>query len=99
MTRLDEADELLAPLPASDPQARLIRVMLALDRHEDDKAEELLNEGPETDPHLVQLKGRLALARRDGPTAVHCFRIAYAGLPGDRDALFGLINAPDVGRR
>ena len=93
MSRLDEVEGILAPLPASDPQARVIRVMLALDRHQEDEAEELLNDGPETDPRLAQLKGRLALARRDGPTAVRCFRIAHAGLPDDRDALFGLINA------
>jgi Flp pilus assembly protein TadD len=93
MSRFDDVDKLLAPLPASDPEARAIRVLLALDRHQDDKAEVLLNEVPETDPHLAQLKGRLALAQRDGPTAVRCFRIAYAGLPDDRDALFGLINA------
>jgi tetratricopeptide (TPR) repeat protein len=93
MTRLDEVEGVLAPLPASDPRARVIRVMAAMDRHQEDKAEELLNTGPEDDPYLAQLKGRLALARRDGATAVRCFRIAYHGLPDDRDALFGLINA------
>ena len=46
MSRLDEVEGVLAPLPASDPQARVIRVMLALDRHQEDKAEELLNTGP-----------------------------------------------------
>ena len=71
----------------------MIRVMLAMDRHQEEKAEELLNSGPVDDPRLAQLKGRLALSRRDGPTAVRSFRIAYAGLPDDRDALFGLINA------
>lgn len=93
MTRLDEAEAVLAPLPESDVQARVVRVLLAMDRNQEDRAEKLLNEGPEDDPRLAQLKGRLALARRDGPTAVRCFRTAYAGLPDDRDALFGLINA------
>ncbi|MGC8642942.1 MAG: tetratricopeptide repeat protein, partial [Isosphaeraceae bacterium] len=88
----NEVEGVLAPLPDSDPEARVIRVLLALDQHHEDKAEELLNSGPETEPHLAQLKGRLALARRDGPTAVRCFRIAHAGMPDDRDALFGLIN-------
>jgi tetratricopeptide (TPR) repeat protein len=93
LVRFDEVEGVLAPLPISDPRARVIRVMLAMDRHQEDKAEELLGSGPDDDPRLAQLKGRLALARRDGPTAVCCFRTAYAGLPDDRDALFGLINA------
>jgi tetratricopeptide (TPR) repeat protein len=93
MGRLDDAEGAIAPLPASDPAALAIRVMLALDRHQDDKAEELLRSGRGDDPYLARLRGRLALARRDAATAVRCFREARAGLPEDRDALFGLISA------
>ena len=62
MTRFDDSERELASLPASDPQARVIRVMLAMDRHQEEKAKELLNSGPVDDPRLAQLKGRLALS-------------------------------------
>jgi predicted Zn-dependent protease len=93
MGQLDEAEGTLAHLPEADPQALAIRVMIALDRHQDEKAEGLLRSGPLDDPYLARLQGRLALARRDAATAVRCFRLAHAGLPEDRDALLGLISA------
>ena len=93
MGRLDEAETTLAPLPAIDRDAMAIRVMLALDRHQDDQAEEMLKSSPPDDPDLARLRGRLALARHDMATAVRSFRTALDGLPEDRDALFGLSNA------
>ena len=67
--------------------------MLAIDRHQEAKADELLASVPPDDPTLAKLRGRLAIARRDGPTAVRCFRLAYAQSPDDRDAVLGLANA------
>ena len=61
MGRLDDAETVLAPLPASDRDAMAIRVMLALDRHQDDQAEEMLKSSPSDDPQLARLRGRLAL--------------------------------------
>ncbi len=90
---LDEAETIIAPLPDSDREALAIRVMLAIDRHQEDKAQELLASVPSDDPTLAKLRGRLAIARRDGPTAVRCFRLAYAQSPDDRDAVLGLANA------
>jgi tetratricopeptide (TPR) repeat protein len=92
----DEAEEVLAPLPADDPRALAHRVMILMDRREEDQAEALLEEGPPDDPDLARLRGRVALARRDGPEALRCYRIAYEADPGNRDAAFGLINAYEL---
>jgi tetratricopeptide (TPR) repeat protein len=93
MGLIDDAEIAIAPLPDSDVDVLAIRVMLAIDRHEDDKAEQLLASGPAGDPKLAKLRGRLALARRDAPTAVRCFQDAYAYAPEDRDSLLGLLSA------
>ncbi|MGC1718496.1 MAG: tetratricopeptide repeat protein, partial [Isosphaeraceae bacterium] len=93
MGLIDDAATAIAPLPDSDLDALAIRVMLAIDRHQDDKAEQLLASGPAGDPTLAKLRGRLALARRDAPSGLRCFQVAYAHAPNDRDALLGLVNA------
>ncbi len=90
---MDEADNVIAPLPDSDPDALAIRVMLAIDRHDEEKAEQLLASGPDDHPTLARMRGRLALAHRNGPGAVRWFRLAYVNAPDDRDALLGLVNA------
>ncbi|MDR3621875.1 MAG: tetratricopeptide repeat protein [Paludisphaera borealis] len=92
----DEADQALAELPQDDPEALAGRVMLAMDRRQEELAEELLAKGPADDPNLARIRGRIALARRNGPDAVHNFQIAYDHEPGDRDTLFGLINAHEL---
>ncbi|MDG3002202.1 tetratricopeptide repeat protein [Paludisphaera mucosa] len=95
-----EAEEALAPLPEDDPRALAHRVMILMDRQEEDRAEELLKKGPDDDPELARLRGRVALARRDGPAALRYYRIAYDFDPANRDAVFGLINALELcGRR
>ncbi len=88
--RRDETDAVLAPLPATDPDARAIRVRLALDRGDERLAESLLAVGADDHPELARLRGRLALVRRDGPAAVQHFRAANAAEPDDRDGLAGL---------
>lgn len=89
----NEAEATLKNLPASDPDARAIRVRLALDRGDEAGAEALLTEGPEDNPELARLRGRLALTRRDGKAALKHFRAAYAAEPDNRDTLFGLSSA------
>ena len=93
MGLIDDAETAIAPLPDSDLDALAIRVMLAIDRHQDDKSEQLLASSPASDPGLAKLRGRLALAGNDAPTAVHYFQVAYAHAPEDRDSLLGLLSA------
>jgi tetratricopeptide (TPR) repeat protein len=88
-----EAEDVIAPLPPDDPEALACRVMLMMDRHQEDEAEQLLRSAPADHPSLARLRGRIALSHRDGPTAVRCFRLAEASDPGNRDTIFGLINA------
>src|SRR5262249_11839625 len=57
------------------------------------RAERLLALGRRDDPELARLRGRLALWRRDAPSAVRQFRIAYAADPENRDTIYGLASA------
>ncbi len=45
-TQFDQAETTLQPLPDSDPDARAIRVQIAIDRVDFDTAEKLAREGP-----------------------------------------------------
>ncbi len=90
LSRLDDAEATLAPLPESDPDARAARVRLALARGDDDAAEALLAGGPADHLGLALLRGQLALARNDGPGALRHFRVAYERAPERREAVFGL---------
>ena len=90
MSRFDEAESALAPLPESDPVARAIRVRLALERGDDEAAESLLAGGPADHLDLALLRGRFALTRGNGPEAVRQFRIAYNQAPNLREAVLGL---------
>lgn len=93
----DEAEEALAPLPDDDVEALAGRVMIAMDRHQEDLAEDLLETGPADDPNLARIRGRIALARRNGAEAIRQYRLAYEDDPGNRDTLFGLISALELG--
>ncbi len=88
--RFDEADRTLAPLPDSDPDARVARVRLALARGDDEGAEALLDGGPGDHAGLALLRGQLALVRNDGPGALRHYRIAQARAPHQHEAVFGL---------
>jgi Flp pilus assembly protein TadD len=90
LNRPAEAEAALKPLPASDLDARLLLVRLALDRGDLRTAESHLADGPADDPDLDRLRGRLALARHDAAEAVHQFRIAYEADPEHRETLSGL---------
>ena len=85
-----EAEQLLEPLPKSDPDAIVIRARIALDRNDDQALEAALAEGPDNHAELARLRGRLALARRDGAGALEHFRAAYKADPDHRDAIAGL---------
>ena len=88
--RRDEAADVLAVLPESDPDARVVRARMALDRGNDRVAEAILAGGPADHPELARLRGQFALAHGNAPAAVRHFHAAYATLPDDRDTVFGL---------
>jgi predicted Zn-dependent protease len=89
----EEAEKTISVLGVEDPEARALRVKLALDRGDDQAAEALLAEGPAEHPGLALLRGRFALAHGDGPAAVRYFRTAFDADPDNRDAVIGLANA------
>jgi predicted Zn-dependent protease len=91
--RRDEAADVLALLPGSDPDARVVRARIALDQGDDRQAELILAGGPTDHVELAQLRGQLALAHHDAPAAVRHFRAAYGALPDNRDTVFGLGSA------
>ncbi len=93
LSEREAAEKTLESLPASDPEARAIRVRIALDRGDDKLAESLLADGPADHPDLARLRGRVALAHRDGSTALRNFRLAYEAEPDNRDSVFGLAGA------
>ncbi len=93
MGRLDESEEVLAPLALSDPDARVVRARLALDRGDEPAARAMLAEGPADHAGLARLRGRMALARHDWPAAISEFRAALAAEPDHRDGLLGLARA------
>lgn len=91
--RFDESARVLGPLPATDPDARVIRVELRLAHGDEAGARAQLGDGPDDHAGLARLRGRLALARRDGQEAARHFRAAERLQPDYRESLFGLGNA------
>lgn len=88
--RVDASELTLDPLPGDDPDARALRVAIALVRGDQAGAEGLLAAGPTDHPGLARLRGTQALGRGDPATAARHFRIVLAAEPNDRAALFGL---------
>jgi predicted Zn-dependent protease len=90
VSRLDEAEKVLDALPATDPDARVVRVRLALDRGDAAAVAALLADAPLDHPELARMAGRLALSHRDGATALKYFRAALAAEPDHRDGVIGV---------
>jgi tetratricopeptide (TPR) repeat protein len=86
----DLAERLLRPLQDDDPDARALRVRLAIDQGQADAAERLARGGPADHVRLNVLRGQLALQRSDPKRAATAFRAAIGRDPGDRDAARGL---------
>ena len=76
LNRLDAAETELAAFSASDPDALVRRVLIAMDRDDFTAALAVLALGKDDDPHLARLRGQLALRRGDAAAAVTQFRIA-----------------------
>jgi tetratricopeptide (TPR) repeat protein len=90
LDRLDQAEAVLAALPATDSDAGAQRVHLLMARTDFSSAESLLADGPPDHPELARLRGQLALRRRDGQSAVYHFRLAHRADPLDHVTLSGL---------
>lgn len=93
LTKFEETQKALEPLPEADPDALAIRVELALDRNQPDKARALLATGPENQFELSILRAQLALADGDFKAAEAQFEIALRIDPGNRDAVVGMARA------
>lgn len=88
--RLDNAAEVLAPLPNSDIEALALRVQIALDRAQLDEARGLLAKAPTEHARLARLRGQLAVRLKDPASAVEAYRTAVALAPTSRESLQGL---------
>jgi tetratricopeptide (TPR) repeat protein len=88
--RHDLAEATLRALPESDPDARAVRVQIALHRGDWEVAKGLAREGPADHALLNNLRGRLALQAGEPARAVEFFRAALSREPQDRDAIHGL---------
>jgi tetratricopeptide (TPR) repeat protein len=87
--RIDEALAVLSPLPDSDPDARALRIQLAIDRGEIDTARKLERDGPSDHLRRNVLRGQLAVPS-DAALAADYYRAALRRDPEDRDAIHGL---------
>jgi tetratricopeptide (TPR) repeat protein len=87
---LDNAEEVLRPLPDSDPDARALRAEFAIERGEIEKGEALVREEPADHVRLNVLRGQLALHAGQSRQAVSFFRAALDKEPENRDAIQGL---------
>jgi tetratricopeptide (TPR) repeat protein len=88
--RHDLAEATLRALPDSDPDARAIRVQIALDRGDWKVADSLAREGPADHFRLNSLRGRLALQAGEPARAAEFFEAALSREPQDRDVIQGL---------
>jgi tetratricopeptide (TPR) repeat protein len=88
--QLEEAQALLRPIPDADPDGRVLRARIALNRLRLEEVRSLLDEGPVEHPGLALLRGQLALRGNDPATAAQQFRIALRQDPTNREAIQGL---------
>lgn len=90
LARREEAEDVLKYLPDSDPDARAIRAMLALDRGDIEAADVLANKNSEDSTALARIRGQLALMKHQPAKAIEAYRKALAADPVDRATLSGL---------
>jgi tetratricopeptide (TPR) repeat protein len=96
MGQFDLAESTLEPLGTDDAGAVAVRVLVALDRQDQDRAQRLLAEVMTDDPALARLRGRLALSKRDAQSAWRQFRIAFNSDSDDHETVFGLVCALEL---
>jgi predicted Zn-dependent protease len=88
--QLDQAESVLRPLPESDPDARALRIQIAIDRGDIAAAEDLARGGPADHVRLNALRGQLALHSNQPRQAATLFRAALRQDQEDRDSIQGL---------
>jgi tetratricopeptide (TPR) repeat protein len=86
----EESEALLRPFPDSDPDARVLRARLALDRLRLEEVHSLLDQGAVEHAGLALLRGQLAVRLNDPASAARQFRIALRQDPTNREAIHGL---------
>jgi len=87
---LEDAETMLHPLPNSDPDARALRLQIAMERGQVEAAEALARDGPADHAGLNIFRGRLELQRNDPRQAAAYFQAALRQDPDDRNAIQGL---------
>ncbi|WZP00886.1 tetratricopeptide repeat protein [Isosphaeraceae bacterium EP7] len=91
--RLDESEAALAPLPATDPEAQLLRAQIGQERGVGQGLEASIAGIPDGRLDLERFRGRAAMFRHDAKAAVRHFRAAHEADPHDQEALGGLARA------
>ncbi len=84
------AEAILAPLPDSDPDARVWRARIALGRMRLDEVRSILDQGPADHVGLALLRGQFAVQVNDFTAAARQFHIVLRLDPDNREALQGL---------
>ncbi len=72
----ERAEQALAPLPASDPEAAALRIEIKLIQGEIDQATAMLGAAPQEGGRLASLRGRMALRNGDLTAALRYFEAA-----------------------
>jgi tetratricopeptide (TPR) repeat protein len=93
LSRLDDAELVLSPLPPSDLTATAILASIALDRGDSAEFERRLAEAPMDAPSLAALRGKLQLSRGNLPQAIRELKRAHGADPNDRAVLHALGSA------
>jgi tetratricopeptide (TPR) repeat protein len=88
--QLEESEALLHHLADSDPDARTLKISIALARMRLDEVRSLLSEGPAEHVGLALLRGKLAIRMEDAAAAARQFRIVLGEDPTNCEALQGL---------
>ena len=90
LARYGQAESILEPLPALDPEAQALRAQLALEQGDAKKAAEIVRTGALDHPGLARLRGQLAMSRRETDEALHQFQLAYDAQPDRRESASNL---------
>jgi tetratricopeptide (TPR) repeat protein len=77
-------EQILAPLPRTDPDAIALRINLALNLGKIEEAEALLVSAPANHPRISRIRGEMALRHHEFDGAIKHFQNALSAEPYDR---------------